>query len=138
MRQPHEGPAREHLDTELVGELARQRCGLAFTGDHLAARKLPAPRQMLTPRALGNEHAPFGVVQRRRDDPDQGLLHARERAVAVLVLLARAARTGLVAADLALTAHERGARFRLGGWGRGPRGAARGEACRADRDPAAG
>src|SRR6185437_6660944 len=60
--------------------------------------------------------ATVGVVeQRRRDHADAclrravrhlRLLHARQRAVAVLVLLARAAGARLVAADLALAAHE--------------------------------
>src|SRR6266478_1811426 len=48
------------------------------------------------------------------------LLHARQRAVAVLVLLSRPARARLVASDLALPTHERPLRLgRRGRW-RGP------------------
>src|SRR5207244_2677800 len=84
-----------------------------------AARKFPAPGQVLARRSLRDEHAPALIVERRRHHQDRRAAHqlrgarirarlaeVRELAVTVLVLLARAARARLVASHFPLVAHE--------------------------------
>src|SRR6185312_17374056 len=143
MGEPHQRPARAHDDAKLFPQLPRESLGLRLACSHLAARKLPAPGHVLAGWTLGDEHAPGAIVERCGDDSNERLgrychrllmractasatclgsgdqvIPARQRAVAILVLLTGAARAGLVAPDLALGAHERSLHLRLRWWRR--------------------
>src|SRR5262249_40548798 len=114
--ETHQRLCRVHRDAKLLGQLAPERLAFALPWTDLAAGKLPAPGHMLAGRALRDQYASRRVIERGGDHQDAhgegALLDARERAVTVFVLLARAARTGLVATHLALVAHEGADRFR--------------------------
>ena len=73
VREPHEGVARHHFDTELFTELASERGRLRLPRIHFAARKFPAARHMLAGGSLGDENASVAVVDSRRDDKESRL-----------------------------------------------------------------
>src|SRR6185437_16724700 len=107
-----------HGDAELLPQLARQSLGLRLIRGDLSPGKLPAPGHVLAGRTFCNEHAPGTIIERSCDDSNERLrrychrmlnaccalsalgdeiIPARQRAVAILVLLTGATGTGLVA-----------------------------------------
>ena len=114
MSQSHEMAAGGDLDTELFAQLASEGRGLGFAGSDLPAGELPAPRHVLARGPLCDQYAPLVIKERARhheNDRAQPLLHALQRAVAMLEFLAGSARTELVAPYLTVPAHKRALRI---------------------------